>query len=183
VITHVGLLRAINVGGNNILPMADLVKIYTAAGAKEVSTYIQSGNVLFSASAAVAKQLPAKITAALAKRDMKVPVVQRTAAELAAVVKDNPFLRSKTTSLERLYVAFLGAAPDAKAIASIDPQRSPGDEHAIIGSHVFLHLNNGAGGTKLTVAYLDKQLATTSTVRNWQTVLKLHALVTASAKA
>ena len=56
------------------------------------------------------------------------------------------------------------------------------DEFAVVGADMFLHLAGGAGGTKLTNVYLDKQFATTSTVRNWATVLKLHALITASAK-
>jgi uncharacterized protein (DUF1697 family) len=178
VITHIALLRGINVGGNNKLAMTDLAKIFVAAGATEVSTYIQSGNVLFRATAAVAKQLPAAVEAAIAKRHkLQIPIVMRTAAELAAVVAANPH----RAPLERIYVAFLAAAPAAERIALLDPRRSPGDTHVVIGAEIYLNLGNGAGKTKLTNAYFDGKLGTISTMRNWNTVVKLHLLATSDA--
>jgi uncharacterized protein (DUF1697 family) len=171
VITHVALMRGINVGGKNKLAMADVVKIFVAAGAEDVTTYIQSGNVLFRASAAVAKQLPVAVEAAIAKRHkLQVPIVIRTAAQLAAAVTANPY-RGDT-----VYVAFLAATPTAERVAALDPKRSPGDTHVVIGAEIYLNLGNGAGKTKLTNAYFDAKLGTISTMRNWNTVMKLHSL-------
>jgi uncharacterized protein (DUF1697 family) len=176
--THVALLRGINVGGKNMLAMTALAKRFTDAGCQDVVTYINSGNVVFRATAALAKKLPAVMTAAIAKHhDLEIPIVLRTAAELAAVVTANPFVAAKVP-LKELYVGFLGKAPDAAAIAQLDPKRSPPDEFRVIGGEIFLRYCNGAGTTKLTNAYLDAKLATVSTVRNWNTVLKLHELVT-----
>lgn len=155
---HVALLRGINVGGKNLVPMPKLIALFEKAGCTEVETYIQSGNVVF-----VSKN-PDKIPGVL-----KMPVVIRTADELAGVVKRNPW--PKSTDI--LHVAFLADAPNAKTVASLDPKRSPGDEWMVKGKEIYLRLPNGAGRSKLTNAWFDSKLATTSTIRNWRTVLKL----------
>jgi uncharacterized protein (DUF1697 family) len=174
--THVALLRGINVGGKNMLAMSALAKRFADAGCEDVVTYINSGNVVFRATAALAKKLPAVITAAIAKHhELQIPIVMRTAAELAGIVAANPYAKAP---LAELYVGFLATAPDAAAIARLDPKRSPPDEFRVIGGEIYLRYRNGAGTTKLTNAYFDSKLATVSTVRNWNTVLALHGLVT-----
>lgn len=172
--TYVGLLRGINVGGKNKLPMAQLVKVYEAAGASAVRTYIQSGNVIFDAPAALAKRLPGLVSAALAARfGLAIPVLQRPAAALDAALEANPFPRADEATL---HVAFLSAKPGAVAVASLEPNRSPGDAFAVVGDVVYLHCPHGFGKTKLTTTWLDAKLRTTSTVRNWNTVRALAAL-------
>src|SRR5271163_4473886 len=90
--THVALLRGINVGGKNKLPMADLSALFTGAGCAGVQTYIQSGNVVFDAPAAVADGLPVRIQQAITDRfGYRIPVVMRTAGDLAAISRGNPF--------------------------------------------------------------------------------------------
>ena len=76
-------------------------------------------------------------------------------------------------------MAFLEATPDPANVDALDPDRSPGDEFAVLGREVYLHCPNGMARTKLTNAYFDSRLATTSTMRNWKTVLKLLELATA----
>jgi uncharacterized protein (DUF1697 family) len=173
---HVALLRAINVGGKNKLPMKDLAGMFTNAGCRDVVTYIQSGNVVFSAPAAVLKKLPQTISQKIADDfGHSVPVVVRSHEELAAVIRNNPF--HKAGELEKaLYVAFLGDAPGADLVASLDPQRSPPDRFVVVGRDMFLHLLNHAAKTKLTNVWMDSKLRTVSTVRNWATVLKLHEM-------
>ena len=167
---HVALLRGINVGGNNKLPMAALAKYVEAAGGRDVSTYIQSGNVIFSSPAPVARRIAAAVAAAIAKHhELAIPVITRTATELAAVLAGNPFVRAGAP-LAQLHVMFLADTPTAKAIATLDPARSPGDDFVVRGSHVYVRYGSGAGRTKLTNAYIDSKLATTSTMRNWNTV-------------
>src|SRR5438105_5723824 len=90
---HVALLRGINVGGKNKLPMSDLVAMFADAGCADVRSYIQSGNVVFRASAEHAARVPALVGAAIAERfGFRVPVVLRTADELREVSAHNPFL-------------------------------------------------------------------------------------------
>lgn len=173
---HVALLRGINVGGKNMLPMKDLAAIFEYAGCREVRTYIQSGNVVFSAPGAVVKKLPGVVSEAIAKKfGHKVPVILRSHAQLAAVIRENPFL--PTGAAEKLlYIAFLADTPGAEAVKKLDPERSPPDRFAVIGQEVHMHLLTGAAKTKLTNAWMDSKLATISTARNWATVVKLHEL-------
>jgi uncharacterized protein (DUF1697 family) len=171
--TYVALLRGINVGGKNKLPMRDLVALFEGAGCGEVRNYIQSGNIVFGCGAPVAKGLPAKLGREIEKRfGFSVPVILRTAKELADAVDENPFLKSGA-DIDKLHVGFLEAAPSKKAIDSLDPKRSPPDTFVVRGKEIYLSCPNGMGNTKLTNAYFDSRLATTSTMRNWKTVLKL----------
>jgi len=166
---YVALLRGINVGGNNKLPMKDLVSICEGAGCTDVVTYIQSGNVVFSSSKDVAKAIEAAINK---KHKLSVPVVIRTDKELAAIVKSHPFDDDE----EHLHVMFLADAPSAAQVKALDPQRSPGDEYVVKGNEIFIRAPNGVGRSKLTTTYFDAKLKTVSTMRNWRTVLKLHEL-------
>lgn len=169
-----GLLRGVNVGGKNRLPMAQLAQVYEAAGARAVRTYIQSGNVVFEAPAALAKRLPALVSEALlGQLGLVVPVIQRSGAALAATLEANPFPRAKETAL---HVAFLATKPTTAAVASLEPDRSPGDDFEVVGDLVYLHCPNGFGRTKLSTGWLDARLGTTSTLRNWNTVRALAAL-------
>ena len=91
---HVALLRGINVGGKNILPMKDLAAMFVAAGCRDVTTYIQSGNVVFSAAAGTLKKMPATIAAKIADDfGYRVPVIVRSHEELSIVIRRNPIQR------------------------------------------------------------------------------------------
>ncbi len=171
--TYVALLRGINVGGKNRLAMKDLAALCEGLGCGEVRTYIQSGNVVFTAPARAAGGLAAGLSAAIAgAHGLTVPVVLRGADELAAVVAGNPFLTGDVDAA-RLHVAFLGAAPAADRAARLDPERSPPDAVALVGRDLYMHLPNGVARSKFTNDYLDRTLGTVSTLRNWATVLKL----------
>ncbi|MCU1277812.1 MAG: hypothetical protein JWM53_1358 [bacterium] len=174
---YVTLLRGINVGGKNMLPMKELAAIFAAAGASDVSTYIQSGNVLFTATAAVASKLAAATQKRIAARyGFQVPVVIRSADEIAAVARNNPFLDAGA-DFAILAVMFLADKPSPRAVGALDPQRSPPDELVVRGREIYLRCPNTFAKTKLTNAWLDSKLETTSTARNWRTVLKLDELL------
>jgi uncharacterized protein (DUF1697 family) len=175
-LTYVGLMRGINVGGKNRLPMKELTKVFVAAGCMDVRTYIQSGNVIFRAAAHVGAGLPVTITSEIARQfGYSVPLVLRTAAEIGDVLSNNPF-RVAGVSDDELHVLFLADVPARRSVADLDPDRSPPDAFAVRGREVYLRLPNGAARTKLTNAYFDSTLATKSTGRNWRTVTKLVEL-------
>lgn len=176
--TFVALLRGINVGGKNKLPMRDLVAIFEDAGCASVRTYIQSGNVVFTASAGVVKRLARDVAERIAThRGLSVPVVLRTAGEWGEAVDRNPYIK-KGADPGLLFVAFLADAPAPERLAELDADRSPGDEFVVRGREIYLYLPNGAARTKLTNAYLDSRLQTVSTVRNWRSVLALRDMLT-----
>lgn len=173
---HAALLRAINVGGNNILPMKALAKIFADAGCRDVQTYIQSGNVVFTAPSKILKKLPETIADAIRSEfGFRPPVIVRSHHELAALIKTNPFLKSNEAD-RTLHVAFLSTVATNEAIAKLDPQRCAPDRFHVIGKDMYLHMCSGLGRTKLTNAWIDSKLETISTVRNWNTVLKLHEM-------
>lgn len=175
---YVALMRGINVGGKNSLPMKDLVSLFTAAGCADVKTYIQSGNVVFQAPDRVVKKLATTISSAIEDSlGLKIPVVLRTADELHAVAKGNPFLKAGAEP-KALHVVFLADAPKRALVDALDPGRSPPDTFEVRGREVYLCCPDGVGRSKLTNAYFDRTLKTTSTLRNWQTVLKLAELTT-----
>jgi uncharacterized protein (DUF1697 family) len=171
--THVAFLRAINVGGRNSLPMKTLKVMFEALGCRNVRTYIQSGNVVFEATDAVARKVPKAIQAAIQKHaGFTVPVVTRSAAELAKAAQAHAFAK-KTKAAKALHFAFLADVPAAERVALLDPKRSPPDEFKVIGRDIHLYLPNGVAPSKLTNVYLDSKLETVSTLRNWATVQKL----------
>jgi uncharacterized protein (DUF1697 family) len=182
-VVHVALLRGINVGGRRKLPMADLAGIFAAAGAKDVRTYIQSGNVVFAAGAGDVERIGAVVSETIAARfGFRPPVVIRTAEEWAGVVSGNPFLRADP-DIGALHVAFLSGRPTGERIARLDPNRSPGDVCAVRGREVYLHLPSGVARSKLGSSYLDTTLGVTSTMRNWRTVLAVLEMVRETVRA
>ncbi len=171
--TYVALLRGINVGGKHRVPMKELAEIFTRVGCTGVRTYIQSGNVLFSAPPALVKGLPGRVQAEIVERfGFAVPVILRSFEELAGVADRNPFLVAGVPEKE-LHVYFLAEVPNQEAMRKLDPSRFKPDTFCISGRDVYVHLPNGMARTKLTNAYFDAKLSTTSTARNWATVLKL----------
>ncbi|MFG0260632.1 MAG: DUF1697 domain-containing protein [Phycisphaerales bacterium JB041] len=171
--THIALLRGINVGGRNRLPMEDLRSLVEQAGGERPRTYIQSGNVVFEASAPVAKQFATDLESLLEERvGVKSPVVVRSAAEIEAVPDAVPFSGPQADPAS-LHVMFLAAQPTKARAAALDPSRSPGDRFGLVGREIYLHLPRGVARTKLTNAYFDSILGTLSTARNWRTVQTL----------
>jgi uncharacterized protein (DUF1697 family) len=159
------------VGGHNKLAMKDLVTVFVGQGCEAVRTYIQSGNVVFRASAQVLATIERKIEQAIEKRfEFEVPVILRSAGELVAALDANPFPRADPQSL---YVAFLRDRPSARLVAALDPRHSPGDEFVVVGRDVHIRFGSGAAKTKLTVGWFDAQLATVTTMRNLRTVRAL----------
>jgi uncharacterized protein (DUF1697 family) len=175
--SHLALLRGVNVGGKNKLPMKDLTEMFIEAGCKDVRTYIQSGNVIFNASARVSSRIADQVTTQIADRfGYQTPVIVRTLAELRDVFSGNPFQKEGADE-KALYVMFLAHVPTPADIEKLDPDRSPGDGFIVRGHAVYLHLPGDVAGTKLTNAYFDSRLATTSTARNWRTITKLVELM------
>ncbi len=177
--TYLVLLRGINVGGKNKLPMKDLVDMFGAAGCRRVRSYIQSGNVVFEASPDLAASLPGVISGEIAaKFGFRVPVITRTVEQVRGVLLGNPYLATGAAE-DTLHVFFLADPPGPDRVATLEPDRSPPDEFAVRGSEVFARLPEGMARTKLTNAYFDARLATISTARNWRTVAKLLELMEA----
>ena len=175
---YVALLRGINVGGNRMIKMADLREVFVAADADDVATYIQSGNVVFTHAARSEPTLAAELEKRIAKAaGFPVPVVLRTAGQLARVIEDSPF---PDADADHLHVAFLAARPPANA-PTIDARAFAPERCAAVGRELYLYLPDGMGRSKLAAAVLakPKAIGAGGTARNWRTVLKLNELASA----
>jgi uncharacterized protein (DUF1697 family) len=174
--TYVALLRGVNVGGRNTVPMAELRSALSALGLEDVETYIQSGNVVFRGPAGGTENLAAAVEQRIADTfDVKARVVLRAREELTAVAERNPFLKHGA-DLAKLHIVFLEREPAASGVAELDPGRSPPDEFSVSGREIYLHLPNGMGRSKLTIDYFERRLGVAATARNWKTLLKLIEL-------
>jgi uncharacterized protein (DUF1697 family) len=171
--TYVALLRAINLGAKNKIPMAALRTLFEALGAKDVRTYVQSGNVVFESNAS-ARDLRETIEKAIEHElGLDVTVLLRSARQLARIVRSNPFSARDQASL---HVTFLEKRPKQSRVRALDPNRSPPGEFRVAGTEVYLHCPNGYGRSKLSNAFFETGLDVAGTTRNWRTVTALAEL-------
>ena len=173
---HVALLRGVNVGGAKRVPMAELRELLAALGYERITTLLNSGNAVFHAvvgtsTSAHAQAIAAGITARL---KLEVPVIVKSAKELAAIVAENP-LAEEASDPSRLLVVF---APDAAALASLAPigaLAQPPDRF-VLGRHAaYLHCAGGILQSRAGKALLGRA-GRVATTRNWATTQALHAL-------
>ncbi len=167
----VSLQRAINVGAGRSVPMADLKAQYEALGARDVRTFLQSGNVVFVSDDDVAA-LTARLELALAKRfGFAIPVINRTVGELRETMARNPYPAEAKADPAHLLVVFLPALPSkAEQAAIAQPVRGP-ERMTLVGRDLFVHYAEGIGRSKLKIP-----LKVPGTGRNWTTITKLLAL-------
>ncbi|GIG60533.1 hypothetical protein Lfu02_49050 [Longispora fulva] len=167
------LLRAVNVGGANRLPMAWLKAALTDLGCTEVVTLLQSGNAVVSGvGPGIAGVLERRITADLG---LNVSVLTRSHDELAGLVARNPW-PDRVADPKSVHVDFLSAAPTKAKLATLDPAPFAPDECVVDGTEAFLWYANGSGRSKLTNDLLERRLGVVGTARNWNTVTKLLTL-------
>jgi uncharacterized protein (DUF1697 family) len=174
-ISHIALLRGVNVGGN-MLKMERLRAIFAELGFEGATTYLQSGNVLFGAGGA-----PADLAATIERKvseatRLPVSVIVRTPAQLTRVIAANPFLREAGAEPKALHVTFLADAASKAGLAALGKLRSGKDRWNAAGAEIYLCCPSGYGRTKLNNTALERALGLRATTRNWNTVTALHAM-------
>ena len=172
------MLRGINVGGKRKIRMADLRQLFEKLGYSNISTYIQSGNVIFDYDRIVeAKELEEKIQEAIFDTyGFEVPVIIRSVNEIEHSILNNPFLDSN--EIERLYLTFLKETPNTINLEKINEYNSPTDNFKIMDKDVFISCSGKYSDSKLTNTFFEKKLKVTATTRNWKTVNKLFQIAT-----
>lgn len=178
---YIAFLRAVNVGGNKKLKMADVRAAIESIGLHQVQTYIQSGNVLFDSDepeASLQSQIERGIEATFG---FSTDVLLRTATEIDDIIENCPFPAPQApaaTSSEpvTLYVALLNAPPTDHDISRLDRYSSDHETYRVVGRNMYLLLNQGMSHSKL--APQIQKLETPGTVRNWKTLQKLRAMAT-----
>ena len=166
---YIALLRGINVGGRAKVSMPALRATCESIGCTDVTTYIQSGNVVLS-SARSAADLGAALTKAIADRLGVAPAVMiRTHRQLTDAATANPFPEAESG---HLHIGFLAERPNAEQIEQVAELAHPTEEIAIRGTEVYFHLPNGMGRAKLPELY-GRRVKIPTTVRNWRTLTTL----------
>ncbi|MDQ4088241.1 MAG: DUF1697 domain-containing protein [Pseudomonadota bacterium] len=173
----VALLRAVNVGGRK-LPMARLRALCEELGWKDVTTYIQSGNVVFAAAAAV--ELERELEHAIARRfRLDVPVMVRTATQWRGYPAANPFPGAAREEPNRLMLLLSKEPPAADAAARLQQRAADGERVSAGPDALWIHFAGGSARSKLTPSLIDRTVGSPTTARNYRTVTKLQEMLSA----
>jgi uncharacterized protein (DUF1697 family) len=172
----VGLLRAVNVGGRK-LPMAQLRELCADLGWTEVRTYIQSGNLVFSAAGKPAA-IEACLEQAIERRfGFEVPVMVRSARAWSALRAGNPFPEAARDAPNRLMLMVAKKPPAEGAEATIQSRATAGEQVKRAGEGIWIHYPEGVGRSKLTPTMIDRAIGSPATARNYRTIVKLEEML------
>ncbi len=175
---YISILRGINVGGKRKVLMTDLKNLYEKLGLLNVTTFIQSGNVIFDLDLkSKGKDINDKIEQAVYKKyGFNVPVIVRSLDEMKIIITANPFLKEKDINLKKLHLTFLSGIPlkpDLENIKSIDYLP---DRYSITGKDVFISCSGRYSESKLTNSFFETKLKVSATTRNWNTVCQIFEI-------
>lgn len=171
----IAILRGINVGGKRKILMKDLKKLCEKLDWKKISTYIQSGNIIFHSSENNTT-LENKLEKAINDEfGFEVPVIIRTAEELQAILANNPFLEPETEK-SKLHVTFLKHIPTTENQQKAETVQAGADQFSIKNNTIFLYCEGKYHQSKLSNTFFEKKLKVQATTRNWKTVEKLAEL-------
>jgi len=172
----VALLRAINVGGTAQVAMADLRAMFTGLGFTGVRTLLQSGNVVFNGGARSSDELERLLEAETARRlGLTTDILVRTAEEWAGLIAANAFPAEARAAPAYLHAMCLKAAP--ASVVALSAAFDGPEQVALADRTLYITYPNGAGRSKLTNTLIERKLGTRGTARNWNTVLKIGALL------
>lgn len=173
--TYVALLRGINVGGRNTLAMAELRRILVDLGHRDVRTYVQSGNAVFSSD----REVPPDVLGDEIRRrlsgelDVSPTVMVLTAGDFAAIADANPYATAAEDDPTKVHVGYLSAVPpDPGDFVFVADEYAP-EELTLDGRALYLHLPNGMGRSPLATDLGRRRTDVEMTLRNWRTVTKL----------
>jgi len=172
--TYICFLRGVNVGGNNLLKMAELKLLFDALRLRDAKTYLQSGNVVFRSDEKDREVLKRRIEDGIRKKwGVEVKIILRTTDELRKVIAANPL--PEDCNPKALLVAFLGGPIANAAKALLTSLKIASEELHFSKQELYLYFPDGIAASKLSNALTEKKLGVNVTARNWNTV---NALLT-----
>jgi uncharacterized protein (DUF1697 family) len=175
--TYISILRGINVSGQKLIKMDALKKSYENMGIQNVTTYVQSGNVIFTCNHFEIGELEQNISRQIDKDfGFEVPVIVLTIDKLKQVIDKNPFLKDPNIDLAFLHVTFLSSKPVQFDHKTIEDKKKSGEEIVFSDTAVYLYCPNGYGRTKLNNNFLEAKLKVGATTRNWKTTNELFKI-------
>jgi uncharacterized protein (DUF1697 family) len=175
---YVALLRSVNVAGHGRIAMDELRAAFDALGYADVTTYIQTGNVLFSTASKSEARVATAIEERLAEDFGDSPAVLiRSVADMRRVGTSSPYAKAGADPA-RHHVTFLATQPSKAALDGLQLPPSGRDALVVDGKEIYVHTPDGYANTKYTGTFLERRLGVVSTTRNWNTVTKLNELTT-----
>ncbi|HZQ19628.1 MAG TPA: DUF1697 domain-containing protein [Terriglobales bacterium] len=174
---YIAMLRGINVGPHKRMKMEKLRATCESLGFEDVKTYIQSGNIVFRAAKMSDSSLAKKLGAGVVRDfGFSADVITRTGEEMGRVSECNPLLREKGVDESKLHVVFLAEKPTPESLKKLQELTLAPDRVRSLGREIYFYFPNGVSGSSLWKHPLDKVLAITGTMRNWNTVNKLDEM-------
>jgi len=182
VVIYIALLRAVNVGGRNLLSMSELTSLFNSLGFHGARTMLQSGNVVFSCAGGSAASLERRLERET-RNHFKIPVEYfvHTLPQWRTIVDRNPFSREAKSDPGHLIVVVLKKAATPKAAAILAAALRGPERIRVEGKTAYIIYPEGQGRSKLTPAVIERALGSKGTARNWNTVLKLLTLASSTA--
>jgi uncharacterized protein (DUF1697 family) len=176
--TYISILRGINVGGHRKIPMKDLKQMLDKLGYQDVTTYIQSGNVVFrsgkgNSPAGISNEIEKAISLTFG---FEVPVITRSMHEWKQTLSENPLLHDAGLDVDKFHVTFLEREPEPALADNLSMIDFSLERLVIRGKDVYLYCPDGYGNSKLTNSFFENKLKVTATTRNWRTVIVLGEL-------
>lgn len=172
--TYISILRGINVSGHKLIKMDALRNLYENMGFSNVTTYVQSGNVIFRGEDIELKILEKQISQQIEKEfGFQVPVIVLSIEKLQQIIDNNPFAEDKNKDQSFFHVTFLSSRPDKYDTNTIEDKKQNEEEISFSDNAVYLYCPNGYGRTKLTNNFLEAKLKVGATTRNWKTTQEL----------
>jgi len=168
---YIAILRGINVGGHNKLPMQVLRVKMEEWGFKNAITYIQSGNIIFEAK----RSSPRRMAEVIEKQILKhfsytVPTIVFSSDYLRKLIDKNPFIRDRKKDVEKQHVTFLSDKPKKENSLKLLTYSFPPDEFCLGEEAIYIYCPNGYGRSKINNNFFESKLKVTATTRNWKTV-------------
>jgi uncharacterized protein (DUF1697 family) len=178
-INQVCFLRAINVLGKNMIKMAVLKDLFKSLGFKNIETYLQSGNVIFSRKHDLGESdVTTMITTAIRKKlGLDVRVLFRDLEDLEIILRNNPFVNRDNADIERLYLTLLEKKPPVDKLDLLQKDSYLPERYEASHREIYLHCPDGYGRAKLNNNFLEKKLGVMATTRNWKTMNAVYNIL------
>lgn len=171
---YIVLLRGINVSGQKIIKMPQLKAMLEALGFSEVSTYIQSGNIVLKSALPMSAEVAQIIKEGILQTfGFDVPVLAKTLPELEEIILQSPFRALDESESKKWYYVLLQETPKRELIKSLQQEQFPNEQFTIATNCVYLSCNLGYGKTKCDNNFFENKLKVSATTRNHRTMLKL----------
>lgn len=172
--TYIALLRGINVSGQKKILMSDLKVLFEKLGYQRVQTYIQSGNVVFSAEAQ--KNIAENISDSIKRQyGWEAPVLAKKVSEIEKILTSCPFSEVKK---QKAYFTLLHQPSTHELISKVNKENYPDEEFVITSNCVYFFSEMGYGRAKCNNNFFERKLNVTATTRNYKTMIKLISLAT-----